>query len=346
MSNNYRIISWNPFKIRYDLALFAVVAAYLIVFGACSAYSFPQATAETIVIRASGSCALLLLHAILCIGPLTRLHPAFLPLLYNRRHLGVAMFLLALVHGLFSLIQFHGFGDEHPLASVWTLQARVQQLSDYPFQIPGFLALGILATMAASSHDFWLAQLRPQIWKLIHFGVYVAYALLILHVSMGALQSERDPLLIWLIAAGLATVCTLHLISALRERSIDRAATDRLEGVDGLVRVCAADQIALNRARIIAVDGERIAIFRHAGGFSAVSNVCRHQLGPLGEGQIVDGCITCPWHGYQYRPEDGRAPPPFREKLETYALRIVKGIVYVDPRPKAPGTLVEPATLS
>jgi hypothetical protein len=29
----------------------------------------------------------------------------------------------------------------------------------------------------------------------------------------------------------------------------------------------------------------------------------------LGEGKIVDGCITCPWHGYQYRPADGVAGP-------------------------------------
>ena len=29
------------------------------------------------------------------------------------------------------------------------------------------------------------------------------------------------------------------------------------------------------------------------------------EWGPLGEGKIVDGCITCPWHGFQYRPQDG-----------------------------------------
>jgi hypothetical protein len=54
----------------------------------------PNATAETTLIRALGTCALLLLHLILCIGPLCRLNPRFLPLLYNRRHLGVTMFIL------------------------------------------------------------------------------------------------------------------------------------------------------------------------------------------------------------------------------------------------------------
>ena len=70
----------------------------------------------------------------------------------------------------------------------------------------------------------------------------------------------------------------------------------------------------------------------------AVSNVCRHQGGPLGEGRIVDGCITCPWHGWQYRPSDGCSPPPFEEKVETYRVRIADGAVWVHPEPAAPGT--------
>ena len=59
---------------------------------------------------------------------------------------------------------------------------------------------------------------------------------------------------------------------------------------------------------------------------------------PIGEGRIIDGCVTCPWHGYQYRLEDGRAPPPFTEVLTTYRVRIKNGVVEVDPRPLPPGT--------
>ena len=57
---------------------------------------------------------------------------------------------------------------------------------------------------------------------------------------------------------------------------------------------------------------------------------------------MVDGCITCPWHGYQYRLEDGCAPPPFTEKLATYRLRLDGRRVLLDPRPNPPGTRVEP----
>jgi thiamine pyrophosphate-dependent acetolactate synthase large subunit-like protein/nitrite reductase/ring-hydroxylating ferredoxin subunit len=43
-------------------------------------------------------------------------------------------------------------------------------------------------------------------------------------------------------------------------------------------------------------------------GYTALDNRCPHQGGPLGEGQIDEGWVTCPWHGYEYDPATG-APP-------------------------------------
>jgi nitrite reductase/ring-hydroxylating ferredoxin subunit len=79
---------------------------------------------------------------------------------------------------------------------------------------------------------------------------------------------------------------------------------------------------------------------------SAISNVCQHQNGPLGEGRIIDGCVTCPWHGYQYLPDSGASPPPFTEKVPTFRTRVVDGKVLLDPCPLAPGTRVEPARVN
>ena len=89
---------------------------------------------------------------------------------------------------------------------------------------------------------------------------------------------------------------------------------------------------------MVLVEEENIAIFKYDGKLSAVNNICRHQNGPLGEGKIVDGCITCPWHGYQYLPHNGQSPPPFTEKLETYDLKLIDGKVYVNPKPYPEGT--------
>jgi nitrite reductase/ring-hydroxylating ferredoxin subunit len=60
------------------------------------------------------------------------------------------------------------------------------------------------------------------------------------------------------------------------------------------------NEIEESRAKIFCVDKERIAIYKHENKLYALHNVCKHQGGPLGEGKILDGCITCPWHGYQY----------------------------------------------
>ena len=93
---------------------------------------------------------------------------------------------------------------------------------------------------------------------------------------------------------------------------------------------------------MVNVQNERVAIFKYDGKLSAVHNVCKHQMGPLGEGKIIDGCITCPWHGYQYQPEDGCAPAPFTEKVATYQLQLVGDKIYVNVTPLPEGTFVEP----
>jgi nitrite reductase/ring-hydroxylating ferredoxin subunit len=92
--------------------------------------------------------------------------------------------------------------------------------------------------------------------------------------------------------------------------------------------------------RVVVLAGERVAIFRYDGKISALSNVCQHQNGPLGEGKVIDGCVTCPWHGYQYRPEDGISPPPFTERVPTFRVQTLEGRIFVDPRPLPPGTRV------
>ncbi len=344
MSLGYRAVGWNRQKRRYDVTLLLGVALYLGAFLGLGAARDPSATAETLLLRASGSGALLLLHVILCIGPLARLDRRFLPLLYNRRHLGVTMFCLALGHGGLALLQFHALGDVDPLVSLFTAEGRWGSLAWFPFQPLGFAALAILFLMAATSHDFWLANLTPPVWKALHMGVYLAYLLLVAHVALGTLQAETSPVLATALGAGIVVVCGLHQAAARGERRGDVERTGPRDP-EGFVDVCAARDLADGRARIVTLSGERVAVFRYGERLSAVSNVCQHQNGPLGEGRIIDGCITCPWHGYQYRPQDGVSPPPFTERVATFRVKLVGERVHVDPHPLPRGTYVEPARL-
>ncbi len=341
MSVQYTAVSWNRQKRIYDSIIASGAVLYLGAFIGVGAIVHPNATIETLVIRAFGTGAILLLNIILAIGPLARLDRRFLPLLYNRRHLGVTMFGMALVHGAFSIVQFHALSDVNPFVSLFVSNTRFTSVANFPFQAIGFAALLILFVMAATSHDFWLNNLTAPVWKRIHMLVYLAYALLVAHVSLGALQSETNPLLAITLFTGFATVTALHISTGVRERRLD-VQKHRAEQ-DGFVDIGQVDAIPEKRAIVVALGAERVAVFRYEGKVSAISNVCRHQGGPLGEGRIIDGCVTCPWHGYQYLPECGAAPPPFTEKVPTFRTQVVGGRVLVHPQPYAPGTFVEPA---
>lgn len=343
MSVNYTAIQWNRQKKFYDLALVGGVALYLLAFGVVTESFFPLVTQEILLMRAFGTAAFLLLHLILCLGPLSRLNPAFLPLLYNRRHAGVTCFLLALIHAVLVVATYHAGSDVNPILSIFVSSPLTGSLAGVPFQPFGFFALVVLFLLAATSHDFWLANLTAPVWKALHMAVYFAYALLVLHVTFGVLQGETSRFYVLATALGLATVLALHLAAAQGELPLDADSIDC--ATDGWVDACAVADIPENRARIVCVSGERVAIFKYGGKISAVSNVCQHQNGPLGEGKIVAGCITCPWHGYQYVPETGASPPPFQEQVPTFNVRVQNGRVLVDPKPNPAGHHAKPALI-
>jgi methionine sulfoxide reductase heme-binding subunit len=336
MSVSYSAVGWNRQKKIYDGLIAVFCCGYLVLFCLLTRLVNHQVTMETLIIRGTSTLAILLLHIILAIGPLCRLNNKFLPLLYNRRHLGVTMFLFAAVHGVFSILQFHTLGNVNPLVSVFISNTSYTSIAAFPFQALGFFALLIFLLMAATSHDFWLHNLSPRVWKTIHMLVYIAYALVIMHVMFGVIQYERNPLLVILLFMGTALLIVLHLLAATRERKTDTKLFNRQE--DGYVYVCEAAEIADTRAKIFCIGTERIAVYRHEDRLYAVHNVCKHQGGPLGEGKILDGCITCPWHGYQYLPQNGQSPQPFKEKVSTYAVKVTAGKVWLNPLPFAEGT--------
>ena len=342
MSVNYAPILWNRQKKIYDRVMLGFMLLYLVLFAGFNLIFHPDISIETLIIRATATLALLMLHIILLIGPLSRLNTRFLPLLYNRRHLGVSMFLIALIHGLFSIIQFHALGDTNPILSIFTANGAYTSLIDFPFQSLGFMALLILFLMAASSHDFWLKNLSPRFWKAMHMMVYFAYALIIMHVMLGVVQLETSPILVGSLGLGMFSILGLHLLAGIKE--VQRE--EKPEATTEFVPVCKVEDISENRAKVFIIRKENIAVFKYEGKLSAINNVCKHQNGPLGEGKIVDGCITCPWHGYQYLPGNGQSPPPFTEKVSTYAVKVENEVVYVNPTPNPEGTPVEPALIA
>ena len=360
MSATFRLISWTPYKKRYDLVMAGLIVGYSVAFVLAGKIFWRGGHAisdEILILRGMGTCGFLMLNVALCIGPLARLDRRFLPLLYNRRHLGVATFLVGFLHGGLALGFYHGFGRVNPMLSLVTSNLQYRSVSAFPFEMLGVVALLILMVMAGTSHDVWLKKLTPRVWKGIHMLVYLAWALLVMHVALGALQAEKSWIYCALLVLTVGIVSTLHILAGRQERLKDKSEKTEDKGRQEClphpstgsvwVDVCAVEEIPQNRGKAIVLPGkrERVAVFRYGDKISVLSNVCAHQGGPLGEGKVIDGCVTCPWHGFQYRPGDGRAPAPFTEKLPTYAVKIVEGRVLVNPCPLSAGTTVEPAVV-
>jgi nitrite reductase/ring-hydroxylating ferredoxin subunit/DMSO/TMAO reductase YedYZ heme-binding membrane subunit len=338
MSAGFRAVQWNRDKLVYDAIVLVGIALYVTAFLTIERWiespkDFP--TEIDLRVRAFGTCAFLLLSIVLSIGPLARLDRRFLVLLYNRRHLGVITFFVTLTHFWFMIDWYLVQGSLSTLLPEFSHLADYGKFPGFPFKLLGFTALLILMTMAATSHDFWLAFLTPPIWKAIHMALYVAYGLIVMHVALGTMQGDRHPIIPIMTGGAFLIVALLHVLAGFRERAADRGMAAR----DGWLIVGPPESIPDQAARIVAAPGgERIAVFRDGNRISAVTNLCAHQNGPLGEGRVIDGCITCPWHGYQYGFEDGLAPPPFGERIATYPVRMRAGNIEVEPSPSPPGT--------
>lgn len=341
MTNAYRWVQWNRHKKIYDLLLVGGLVSYIVGFvgvGMATAPAPGEFSPPVLVMRALGTAAAILLHFILAIGPAARIWPVLSPLLYNRRHLGVACFVVAFLHAFIAVGFYGGFGVVNPIMAVLAGPGTRP-----PFELYGFGALLILFVMASTSHDFWLANLGPRVWKGIHMLVYGAYVLLIAHITFGALVAEKHPVYFVLVIAGLIGLVMLHVIAGFRETAADAKGV----AVEGWIDIGTCQDIPEARARVVCVKGsERIAVYRDGAQLHAVSSVCAHQGGPLGEGKIVNGCITCPWHGYQYDAKNGQSPPPYTEKIETYELRVEGGRVLLNPEPNAPGTPTDGANVA
>jgi nitrite reductase (NADH) small subunit len=88
------------------------------------------------------------------------------------------------------------------------------------------------------------------------------------------------------------------------------------------VRVAATTDIPVGQGKTVEVNGKQIAVFNRAGTFYAIDNTCKHQGGPLGEGELDGQVVICPWHGWTYDVTTGVSPDDPDCKVDTYAVKV------------------------
>ncbi len=157
MSAGFKAVQWNRQKIVYDAIMLAGVVLFIGTTMTLGALRNPPADKPAWIglrIDAFGTCAFVMLTIILMIGPLARLSPRFLPLLYNRRHFGVLTFFVALVHAVSVVDWFATVGAVGDLVTELTANPKYMQFIGFPMKALGLFGLVVMFLLAATSHDF------------------------------------------------------------------------------------------------------------------------------------------------------------------------------------------------
>jgi len=88
------------------------------------------------------------------------------------------------------------------------------------------------------------------------------------------------------------------------------------------VRVAKVSDIPPGQGRVVVVQGRPIALFNLDGSLYALSNVCLHRGGPIGEGELDGAVVTCPLHGWEYDVRTGSNTINPAARLSTFPVRI------------------------
>ncbi|MGH3235100.1 MAG: DUF2231 domain-containing protein [Streptosporangiaceae bacterium] len=79
------------------------------------------------------------------------------------------------------------------------------------------------------------------------------------------------------------------------------------EGVADWTGVALLSELAPDKLVRVMAGGVPVLLVRRGEQVRALSATCVHAGGPLDEGELVDGCVRCPWHGSIFRLADGTA---------------------------------------
>lgn len=71
------------------------------------------------------------------------------------------------------------------------------------------------------------------------------------------------------------------------------------------IKVAKKSDIPPGGTKVVKVKDREIALFHAGADYFALSNACPHRGGPLGEGDLENGVIVCPWHGWQFKINTG-----------------------------------------
>lgn len=96
------------------------------------------------------------------------------------------------------------------------------------------------------------------------------------------------------------------------------------------VQIAPLEDLPNGERLFVEVDEKKIVVFNIGGDLYALGDVCSHDDGPLGDGEIEGMDIICPRHGARFDIRTGEALLlPAAIDIPAYPVRIINGMIEV-----------------
>lgn len=96
------------------------------------------------------------------------------------------------------------------------------------------------------------------------------------------------------------------------------------------VDVAGAGELPDGERLFLQIDEHSIVVFNISGSLYAIADICSHDDGPLGDGELEGHEIACPRHGARFDVRNGRVLSlPAVVDIPAYPVRIVDGQIQV-----------------
>jgi 3-phenylpropionate/trans-cinnamate dioxygenase ferredoxin subunit len=94
--------------------------------------------------------------------------------------------------------------------------------------------------------------------------------------------------------------------------------------------VAEVHDLANGERMFIELGDEYLVIFNIGGDFYAIADLCSHDGGPLGDGEVDDHAVICPRHGARFDLHNGEALTfPAVEDIAAYPIRVQDDMIEV-----------------
>jgi len=94
--------------------------------------------------------------------------------------------------------------------------------------------------------------------------------------------------------------------------------------------VADTSELQAGRGRVVDVAGKQLALFNLDGRYLAIDNRCPHRGGPLADGMVAGGVVTCPWHGWQFDCTSGKSTRNASVCVTSYPVSVEGSTIYVE----------------